>query len=96
MTDGRRERDESPVPCDGVTMPTTDERDDAPATGTRAPRPAPSLPRRAAPLPVRQRNRVPLETLEATFAGLQQVDERTRPVAPPAPPPDVALPWDQR
>ncbi|MFS0704918.1 hypothetical protein AB6N23_10385 [Cellulomonas sp. 179-A 9B4 NHS] len=79
-----------------MTMPTTDERDDAPHTGTRAPRPAPALPHRDAPLPVRQRNRVPLETLEATFAGLQEIDERTRPVAPPVPPPDVELPWAGR
>ncbi|QCB94593.1 hypothetical protein [Cellulomonas shaoxiangyii] len=79
-----------------MTMPSTDERDDAPATGTRAPRPAPALPRRTAPQPVRERNRVALETLEATFAGLQQIDERARPVAPPDPPPDVELPWPTR
>jgi len=32
---------------------------------------------------------VALETLEATFAGLQQVDESARPAAPLAPPADL-------
>lgn len=77
-----------------MTRPTTDERDGAPAAGTHAPPTA--LPRRTPALPVRQRNRVPLETLEAAYTGLQQVDERTKPAAPVAPPPDVVLPWLER
>lgn len=47
------------------------------------------LPQRAKLLPVRQRNRVSLETLEATFSGLQQIDDSARPTAPLAPPADL-------
>lgn len=86
-----------------MTVPSTDsERAPTRAAPTperaapRAERPASPaetaphrLPRRAAALPVRQRNRVALETLEATFAGLQQVDEEARPAAPLAPPADL-------
>lgn len=74
-------------------MPTTDDRHrhGAPDAGTLA---APSrLPQRVPPRPVRQRNRVPLETLEAAYSGLQQVDDDARPAEPLAPPPDVVLPW---
>ncbi|QGQ20344.1 hypothetical protein GC089_15545 [Cellulomonas sp. JZ18] len=79
-----------------MTMPTTDERRQAPDAGAGNHAAPPALPQRTPPLPVRQRNRVPLETLEAAYSGLQQVDERARPAAPVAPPPDVVLPWLQR
>ncbi|GIG38866.1 hypothetical protein [Cellulomonas phragmiteti] len=72
-----------------MTAPSTDSERPlgrgapAPATGRHG------LPQRATTPPVRQRNRVALETLEATFAGLQQVDDRARPALPLAPPDDL-------
>lgn len=72
-----------------MTAPSTDS-DRAPARAAAQPGTgAHGLPQRARTLPVRQRNRVPLETLEATFAGLQQVDENARPETPLAPPEDL-------
>jgi len=68
-------------PTDSERAPTRDAP--TPATGPTG------LPQRARTLPVRPRNRVALETLEATFAGLQQVDESARPAAPLAPPADL-------
>ncbi len=72
-----------------MTVPSTDSErapalDAPPPVGASRP-----LPRRVPALPVRQRNRVSIETLEATFAGLQQVDENARPAAPAAPPADL-------
>lgn len=80
-----------------MTVPSTDrDRASAPgaragaSTGTSAPATGPGgLPQRAPRLPVRPRNRVPLDTLEATFAGLQQIDENARPAQPLAPPPEL-------
>ncbi|UZN04044.1 hypothetical protein [Cellulomonas sp. S1-8] len=76
-----------------MTLRSTDsERAPAAAPASGAPAPvtgARGLPQRARTRPVRPRNRVALDTLEATFAGLQQVDEVARPAAPLAPPPDL-------
>lgn len=74
-----------------VTVPSTDsERAPTPARAASTPTTGPhGLPQRATTPRVRQRNRVSLETLEATFAGLQQVDEHARPEAPLAPPADL-------
>jgi len=87
----RREPDETPVTSVGVTVPSTDaERAPAPVTGVPAPVAGPRrLPQRTATLPVRPRNRVAYETLAATFAGLQEVDEAARPSAPLAPPSEL-------
>lgn len=72
-----------------MTVPSTDS-ERAPSRAASTPGTgAHGLPQRTRSLPVRQRNRVPLETLEATFAGLQQVDELARPEAPIAPPPEL-------
>ncbi|MCC2336546.1 hypothetical protein [Cellulomonas wangsupingiae] len=71
---------------------TSTDSERAPAPATDAPPRAAGprgLPQRAATQPVRQRNRVSLEVLAATFAGLQQIDETTRPAAPLAPPPEL-------
>jgi len=70
-------------------VPSTDS-ERAPTLGVPAAVTGPhGLPRRAKSRPVRQRNRVPLDMLEATFAGLQQIDENARPAAPLAPPPEL-------
>lgn len=72
-------------PTDGERAPLPG----APAAAPPAARGPRGLPQRVRALPVRQRNRVALETLEATFAGLQQVDDSARPATPIAPPPDI-------
>ena len=73
-----------------MTLPSTapDASSDASDGAPTSVGPA-GLPQRPRTLPVRQRNRVPLETLEATFAGLQQIDENARPAEPLAPPPEL-------
>lgn len=78
-----------------MTAPTTDSvRIAAPAPGSTVPDPGASgLPRRVPGRPVRQRNRVALDTLEATFAGLQQVDDTARPVLALEPPADLPPVW---
>jgi len=86
--DVRRQPDESPVPSFHVTVPPTDS-ERVPALGAPPAAGPVGLPRRPATLPVRQRNRVSLDTLEATFAGLQQIDDTARPATPRTPPPDL-------
>ena len=68
-----------------MTVPSTDS-ERAPALGATPPVGTPQrLPRRVAALPVRQRNRVALDTLEETLVGLQQIDDHARPAAPAGP-----------
>ncbi|MBO9567928.1 MAG: hypothetical protein J7503_03795 [Cellulomonas iranensis] len=78
-----------------MTVPSTDDgRTAAPAPGSTVPALGPrGLPQRVPGLPVRQRDRVSLETLRATFAGLQQVDELARPTVALEPPTDLPPVW---
>ena len=61
---------------------------DSPGAPDAGPRDG-GLPRRTPGRPVRPRDRVPLETLEATLSGLHEVDDTARPAVALEPPPEV-------
>lgn len=78
-----------------MTVPSTDDgRTAAPAPGSDLPATGPGgLPQRVAGARVRQRDRVSIETLRATFEGLLQVDEHARPSVALEPPTDLPAVW---